>query len=354
MNGMRYGLPWPGAEVAAEAEQAGATAFCTGEFADHDAYVTTAQMIAGTATAQVGPGIAYAFSRTPFAHAAAIRNLARTAPDRLFLGLGSGAFRINRDWFGVPSDRPLARITELVSVLRLFLHAENDSPIRFQGEFYSIDADIRAPIMGRLNVPVLIGAFNTGMCRATGRVADGVLGHGLFTDQWWDEVVRPSVAEGAKQAGRDPGEILEHGWVITAINDDDPERAITDARRMIGFYLTVRTYDPMVEMLGWKAPVETLRDAFKRGDIPAMTAAVTDEMVEKIAVCGTTSDARSAFAARATAGGLPKDVAFLAPPSFLVGDKRRQAYARASLALITESTSSGSTNSGSTNSDSAN
>jgi hypothetical protein len=172
------------------------------------------------------------------------------------------------------------------------------------------------------------------MCRATGRVADGVLGHGLFTTTWWDEVVRPSVAEGAKQADRDVADILEHGWVITAINDEDPERAIKDARRMIGFYLTVRTYDPMVEMLGWQAPVAELREAFKRGDMTALTNAVTDEMVERIAVCGTTADATSALATRARAGGLPKDVAFLAPPSFLVSDRRRQAYARASLALV--------------------
>src|ERR1700760_1279457 len=121
MTGPKFGLPWNGAEVAAEAEAAGVSAFCSGEFADHDAYVTTTQMAAATTSAQVGPGIAYAFSRTPFAHAAAIRNLHKSAPGRLFLGLGSGARRINRDWFGVPADRPVARIAELVSVVRTFL-----------------------------------------------------------------------------------------------------------------------------------------------------------------------------------------------------------------------------------------
>jgi 5,10-methylenetetrahydromethanopterin reductase len=333
MTGPKFGLPWNGAEVAAEAEAAGVSAFCSGEFADHDAYVTTTQMAAATTSAQVGPGIAYAFSRTPFAHAAAIRNLHKSAPGRLFLGLGSGARRINRDWFGVPADRPVARIAELVSAVRTFLQAENGEPIKFSGEFYSIEADVRAPVLGRLDVPVLLGAFNQVMCSATGRVADGIIGHGLFTTRWWNEVVRPAVARGAAKAERDPSELLEHGWLITAINDDDPERAIQDARRMIGFYLTVRTYDPMVELFGWEAPVEAIRNAFAKGDMKAMTAAVTDEMLREIALCGTTADARSAWQARGPEG-LPKDVAFLAPPSFLVSERRREAYARASLALV--------------------
>ena len=332
MSGRRVGLPWPGAGVAAEAEAAGAAAFCTGEFADHDAYVTTTQMVAATSAAHVGPGIAYAFSRTPFAHAAALRQLHKVAGDRLFVGLGSGAFRINRDWFGVPADRPLARMAELVQVLRAYLHADNGERIRFAGEFYEIDANVQAPVLGRLDIPVLIGAFNAKMCAATGRVADGVIGHGLFTTRWWDDVVRPSVAQGAQDAGRNPTDVAEHGWVITAVDDDDPKRAIDDARRMIGFYLTVKTYDPMVEMFGWSDAVAAIRSTFAKGDVKGMAGAVTDEMVEQIAVCGTTADATEMLAAKGD--GLARDVVFLAPPSFLVSERRRAAYARSSLALL--------------------
>ena len=120
-----FGMPWPGAEVAAEAEQAGVGAFCTGEFVDHEAYARLTEMVDGTRSARVGTAIAYAFARTPYAHAAAIRTLARRAGDRLFVGIGSGAYSINRDWFGVPADRPVARTAELLEVVRAFLRAEN-------------------------------------------------------------------------------------------------------------------------------------------------------------------------------------------------------------------------------------
>jgi len=106
-TGRRYGLPWRGAQVAATAEAAGVSAFCSGEFVDHEAYSTLAEMALCTERALVGPGIAYAFARTPYAHAAAVRGAWRHAPGRVFLGLGSGAYKINRDWFGADASRPI-------------------------------------------------------------------------------------------------------------------------------------------------------------------------------------------------------------------------------------------------------
>jgi alkanesulfonate monooxygenase SsuD/methylene tetrahydromethanopterin reductase-like flavin-dependent oxidoreductase (luciferase family) len=331
---MLFGMPWPGVDLAREAERAGVAAFCTGEFVDHEAYTSMAEMAEHTETAQIGPAIAYAFARTPYAHAAAMRQLHRTAAGRLFLGLGSGAFRINRDWFGVPADRPVDRIAEVVEVVRAWLHAENGQKVRYSGEFYSIDADVRAPVLGRLEIPVLLAAFNKRMARTATRVGDGVIGHGLFTRSWWDDVVRPAADKGLAQRAADAPAPVEHGWIITAIDDAAPERAILDARRMIAFYLTVKTYDPYVTHHGWEGPVEQLRAAFAQGDTDGMAAAVTDEMLAEIAVCGTTADARATLKRRA--GSLPRDVGYFAAPSFLVGHKRRVAYGESSLALLGE------------------
>lgn len=328
---MRFGMPWPGPDVAREAEQAGVSAFCTGEFVDHEAYATLAEMVVRTESAQVGPAIAYGFARTPYAHAAAMRQLSRKAPDRLFLGLGSGAYRINRDWFGVAADRPVERLSELVEAIRTWLHAENGQAVSYSGEFYQIAADVRAPVLGRLEIPVLMAAFNRRMAEAAGRVADGVIGHGLFTDRWWNDVVRPAVSKGFAGSGRDRAPI-EQGWVITAIDDNAPERAIRDARRMIAFYLTVKTYDPFVDYHGWQQPVDAIRTAFRRGDTDGMAAAVPDDMLTAIAVCGTSVQAGQMLLARK--GALAGDVSYFAPPSFLVSQRRGAAYAQASLGLI--------------------
>lgn len=319
---MDWGMPWPGTELARRCEHAGAAAFCAGEFADTSAYVTASEMVRGTARARTGPGIAYAFARSPFVHAASVRHLDRIAPGRIFLGLGAGTSRMNRDWFGVDSSHPARRMRELVTCIRAFLDAENGSRISFDGDFYSIDTFIQAPVLGPIDVPILLGAFNTHMIRTAGEVADGVLGHGLFTDRWWDEVVDPNLHLGAGRAGRDTARVLRWGWVITAVDDEDPQRAIDDAKRQIGFYLTVKTYDALVELHGWQDEAAAIRAELRSGDPRDLGKHVSDEMLHAIAICGDTVQAREMLAARRR---LP-ELGFASPPGFLVSPRRRARY----------------------------
>lgn len=327
---MTWGMRWPGAEVGVEAERRGCAAFCTGEFVDNNAYVALAEMAAATTTARVGTGVAYAFARSPFVHASAMRHVDRLAPGRAFLGLGAGTRRMNEDWFAAPSDRPLGRMADMVGAIRSYLTAPNRRPVRHDGEFYPIDATIMAPVLGALEIPIVLGAFNPGMLRTAGRVADGIIGHGLFTDRWWEETVDPSLAGGAESSGRDSGELLRWGWVITAVDDADPARAEREARLMVGFYVTVKTYDSLTSMHGWDDGVADIRNAFRSGDFDAMAAAVPAEMLEATAVFGTTSEARDRMAARRR---LP-DLRFHSTPSFMVSPTRNRAYAEAIVELL--------------------
>ncbi len=326
-----WGIPWPGRELAERAEAAGAAAFCAGEFSDREAYVTTTEMALGTSRAMVGPGIAYAFARSPFVHASAVRQLSQLAPGRIFLGLGAGSARMNRDWFAVDADRPAARMAELVDAIKAYLQAENGQSIQYSGEFYRVDADIRAPVFGRLDVPILLGAFNRLMVRVAGRSADGVLGHGLFTDRWWDQVVDPELATGAGAGGRDPSSLHRWGWLITAIDDADPERAIREAKLQIAFYLTVKTYDALVELHGWQDQVAAIRKAFRSDRPQSIADHVTDDMLWAIAVCGSSAQATEMLSARAR---LP-ETAFTAAPSFLVGRRRKAQYDSAAIEFTT-------------------
>jgi alkanesulfonate monooxygenase SsuD/methylene tetrahydromethanopterin reductase-like flavin-dependent oxidoreductase (luciferase family) len=323
-------MPWPGAEIGRRAEQRGCAAFCSGEFVDRNAYLTLAEMAASTTTARVGTGIAYAFARSPFVHASALRHADRLAPGRTFLGLGAGTRRMNEDWFAVPADRPLGRMADLVGAVRAYLSTPNRTPVRHDGEFYPIDATIMAPVLGELDVPIVIGAFNPGMLKVAGRVADGIIGHGLFTDRWWTEVVDPALAAGAAVADRDPAALQRWGWVITSIDDADPARAERDARLMIGFYVTVKTYDSLTSLHGWDAAVGRIRAAFRAGDMDAMAAAVPADMLDAIALYGTTADARDRLAARER---LP-ELRFHSAPSFMVSPRRSAAYSESIVELL--------------------
>lgn len=325
-----WAMPWPGPDIAVRAEAAGALAFCAGEFANSNAYVALTEMALSTSSAMVGPGVAYAFARSPFVHASAIRHVARLAPGRVFCGLGSGTRRMNQAWFAAPFDPPLQRMEEMVGAIRAFLTAESMQTVQFDGDCYSIDAAIRAPVLGRLDVPILLGAFNKGMLRVAGKVADGILGHGLFTDRWWVEMVEPNLADGAAISGRDPSALRRWGWVITAVDDADPGRAERDARAMIAFYVTVKTYDTLTSLHGWADAVADIREAFARGDVDSMVRAVPEDMLEAIAIYGTAAQARDRIAARAH---LPQ-VRFHSPPSFMVSGRRLAAYSHSIIDLV--------------------
>lgn len=330
-----WAMPWPGAEIARVAEDAGCQAFCAGEFADRNAYVALAEMALSTTTAKVGTGVAYAFARSPFVHASAVRHVDKMAPGRVFLGLGSGTRRMNESWFAAPADRPLGRMGDMVGAIRAYLEAPNMKPVKYDGEFYPIDAAIMAPVLGPIDVPIVLGAFNEGMLRVAGRVADGIIGHGLFTDRWWNETIDPNLAIGAANADRDPAALRRWGWVITSVDDDDPARAERDARLMIGFYVTVKTYDTLTSLHGWDDGVAAVRNAFRNNDIDGMAAAVPQDMLDSIAIYGTTADARDRIAARER---LPQ-LRFHSPPSFMVSPKRRTAYDEAIVELLKGSTS---------------
>ena len=80
-------------------------------------------------------------------------------------------------------------------------------------------------------------------------------------------------------------------YVICTISDD-VEQARNEARGQIAFYYTTAMYHSILDVHGWREAGETITAAFKQGDTEAMTAAVTDEMIDEIAITGTPDEVR--------------------------------------------------------------
>ncbi|MDX6696990.1 MAG: hypothetical protein QOE65_387 [Solirubrobacteraceae bacterium] len=285
------------ADAARRAEAAGFESVWATEFYDRSATIALAAMAQATTTVELGSAIAYAFGRTPVVQAAEARDLDELSGGRMTLGLGTGTRRMQRDWHGLDGQHPAGRMEELVPLLRR-LWRLHEGPVTHEGRFYRVDVQPTAPPRPpvRETIPIFMAGVNARMVEAAGAVGDGLVGHPLFTPEYVSQVVRPALARGAERAGRDAAPPIA-GYITTSVSDDR-EAARRNAAAIIAFNSTVKTYRTVNEVSGFADRADAVREAWSRGDFPGMAAAVSDEMIDAIALAGTPDEVRERFESR--------------------------------------------------------
>lgn len=293
--GLVLSLPDLEATLAAAraAERAGFESVWTTEFPDRSATISFAAVAGATKRLTVGTAIAYAFGRTPVVLAAEARDMDFISEGRLILGLGTGTRRMQQDWHGLDGEAPAPRIEELIPLLRDLINLDR-APVDHQGRFYRTVVKPTAPPSPplRRDLPIYLGGVNPRMIEAAGAVGDGLIGHPLFTRSYTEEVVRPALARGAERAGRTPPPIA--GYLTCAVGADR-EAARKDARAIVAFNSTVKTYRVIHRHHGFEERALAIRDAWSKGDLEGMVAGVDDEMLDTIALAGTPEEVRERF-----------------------------------------------------------
>jgi alkanesulfonate monooxygenase SsuD/methylene tetrahydromethanopterin reductase-like flavin-dependent oxidoreductase (luciferase family) len=79
--------------------------------------------------------------------------------------------------------------------------------------------------------------------------------------------------------------------LITSISHNR-EQAIRDAKNQIAFYASVKSYEEILNLHGWEKQKLSIWEHFKTFNLAKMAEAVTDDMVEQIAVAGTPAECR--------------------------------------------------------------
>jgi probable F420-dependent oxidoreductase len=301
------------AEAARLCEQAGFESVWSTEFYDRSATVALCAMAGATARIELGTAIAYAFGRTPLVLAAEARDLDEISGGRFTLGLGTGTRRMQQDWHGLDGEHPASRMEELVPLVRR-LWRLHEGPVEHEGRFYRLrvrpTATVTPPL--RVDAPIFMAGVNPRMIEAAGRVADGLVGHPLFTPDYVRDVVRPALAAGARHSGRDASVPIA-GYLTCSVSDDRDQARLA-ARAVVAFNSTVKTYEVIHRHHGFMEHVERIRAAWRSGDFGGMAAAVPDEMLDTVALAGTPDEVRERFAER-WAGVYERTL--LWPPGFL-------------------------------------
>ena len=246
-----------------------------------DCYVYATLALERTSAIRVGTAVTNPLTRHPAITANAFRSLCQLAPGRVAFGIGVG----DRPLFelGLPMA-DLRTLRETIAVVRRLWQGETvDGEV---GSWRFVGGHLRSSVP---EPPVYVSASQPRALELTGETADGlILLAGLFPEGL--AYAREHVARG--RALSDRPSFDETLFLYGAISDDEAE-AIESARSIAAWF--PKTAPRYARLAGMSDElIESVNAAYAGGEFQhAKDAArlIPDEIVQKIAFCGTASTA---------------------------------------------------------------
>ena len=289
--------PMPGAFITAMAQQAEAQGL-EGVFAAQvhgPPFLPLAVAAAATERIRVASGIAIAAARSPFETAMAAIDMDRISNGRFTLGLGASVQAWTRGLYGAPDHKPLTHLRETVAAVRHIIKGAHLGLTPFEGQYYAADFAQLQPTAPpvRDEIPIWIAALRDAAVRLGGEIADGVMGHPIWSLDWAVEKIQPALEEGLARGGRKRGDLDLNLWLFV-VPSDAPE-ALEDAKRTVAFYAGAEQYESFFEAHGFGDQARRLQEYVKTGEVTAHTDLVPDEMAHAFAVIGDDDTVRAAI-----------------------------------------------------------
>jgi probable F420-dependent oxidoreductase len=260
-----------------------------------DAFVVGSAVATCTTRLRIGTAVIPVYTRTPSVMAAAAGSLAQLAAGRVVLGIGASSETIVDTWGGVPFSRPLHRIRETVGVLRSMLAGER---VTFEGRTIRTRG-FRLVSPPPKPVPIYLAALMPPMLELAGEIGDGVILN--FMPVETVPRMLEHVRRGAERAGRDASQ-LEIVSRFQTIVTDDVAAARGAIRHMMGPYFATSVYNRFVAWCGFPDEAAAILAGWQAKDRARNLAAVTDEMIDRIAVIGPAAHCRARLRGFAEAG----------------------------------------------------
>lgn len=276
-------------ECVCAADACGYDSFWMPEAWEREAFTILTELAARTERIHLGTGIINVFSRSPALIAMSAATLDEVSGGRFRLGLGTSGARVVEDFHGVKFDKPLTRLKETIQIIRLLLAGER---VDFSGECF----ELRRFKLGfkplRSGLPIYVAALTPRSLRQVGEVADGWL-----PTHWPHARLVDGVAEvltGAEGLGRDAARI-EIAPFVNVVASDDEVGARNQARLPLAYYVGGMGdyYHASLSRLGFSAEADQVHALWQAGRRKNAMAAISDEMIESVAICGSVEHCRA-------------------------------------------------------------
>lgn len=301
MTRRRYWMMLPAGRSAAETAGAAADAErmgLEGVFSiqlGSNPWVPLAAAAVPTTTVRLATGIALGLTRSPMETALAAVDLDHLSEGRFTLGLGTSVRRWNTDLYGVDYDPPVARLAEVIRIVKAVVSGEGRRNGRFDGRFWQLDLStlaMRRPL--RPDLPVWVAALRTPLVRLAGREADGLIGHPSWSVPWTVRQLTGPFAEALAASGRSRSQVEVNLWCVVAPNPDVGQ-SVHDARAHVATYASIAQYEPYFAAHGYAEQARALQAAAAEGrrDVASL---VPDDMARTFVLCGTPGNVVAAMA----------------------------------------------------------
>ena len=296
-SGATLSLPM---EMIQEADRLGYYAVWTAEAYGSDAVVPLAWIGAQTQRIKLGTAILQMPARTPAMTAMTAMTLDQLSGGRMLLGLGLSGPQVVEGWHGVAYGKPLGKTREYVRIVRAIFARE--APLVHAGEHYQIpyqgsDATglgkpLKSILHGRRDLPIYLAAIGPKNVELCAEIADGWLPILFSPAQYASTYAAPVEAGFAKAGGGKNLANFDIAPAVPVVLGDDVDACRAQVKPFLALYIGgmgargKNFYHDLACRYGFQEAADRVQDFYLAGDKNAAAAAIPDDLVDAVALCG--------------------------------------------------------------------
>jgi F420-dependent oxidoreductase-like protein len=278
-----------------EAERLGYDSVWTAEAYGSDAATILGWLAHATSTIRLGAAIFQMPGRSAAMTAMTAATLDQLSAGRMILGIGSSGPQVAEGWHGQRFGRQLQRTREYVDVVRMALARQR---VEYKGETLELPLPdgpgkalklTIAPVQDE--IPVYLAAIGPKNTTLAAEIADGWIPT-LFSPEHVAEF-RPLLEEGFARAGGGKGFAdFDICPTVNVMITDDTAGARDAMRPYVALYVggmgsrDKNFYNALVRRYGFEDAAQKVQDLYLEGKRDEAMAALPDELLDTVSLCG--------------------------------------------------------------------
>jgi F420-dependent oxidoreductase-like protein len=295
--------------IVQEAERLGYDSVWAAEAYGSDTATVLGWLAGQTSKIRLGSGIFQMPARSPAMTAMTAATIDQLSNGRMILGIGTSGPQVAEGWHGQRFAKQLQRTREYVAVVRMALARER---VQFKGETLELPLPdgpgkpLKLTISTvQERIPIYLAAIGPKNTALAGEIADGWIPT-LFSPEHVAEF-RPLLEEGAARSGKS----LDGFDIAPTVNvfiTDDLESARNAMRPFIALYVggmgsrEQNFYNQVVQRYGYEDAARRIQDLYLEGKREEAMAAIPDELIDTVSLCGPPDHVRERLAVYRDAG----------------------------------------------------